>query len=134
MPRATVHLPSSVVLIEALLDGLVQANELLIRAGLVPPSPLDAGVVYRREATGLEDWRVATRVLEFGAGDCEDLNSWEVAGLRVTGRDPSARMILYRTGPRLFHAVGQSSNGDIYDVCPALGMGTPSRMPLPGER
>ncbi len=133
MPRATVNLPSSVCVIEALLDGLVQADQLLIKAGLVPPSPLYAGVRYRRESTGLEEWNIATIVLKNRAGDCEDLNSWAVAGLRESGEDPGARMILYRTGPRLFHAVGQLSSGEIYDVCPALGMQVPRRMPLPDE-
>jgi hypothetical protein len=134
MPKATIHLPSSVLLIEALLEGLVIANQMLIRSGLVPPSPLDAGVRYQREGSGLEEWRVATQVLKYRAGDCEDLNAWAVAGLRETGEDASARMILYRSGPRLFHAVGELSSGGIYDVCPALGMRTSSsNHKLPGR-
>lgn len=134
MPTATIHLPSSILLVEAVLEGLVIANQLLIRAGEVPASPLYSGVRYKREGSGLEEWWIASRVLQMGHGDCEDLNSWAVAGLRETGEDSGARMVLYRTGPRLFHAVGMLSDGTIYDVCPALGMSVPSsNHHLPGR-
>ena len=132
VPKATVYLPRSVMLIEAVLEGMVQANQLLIRSGIVPPSPLFSGVRYQREGSGLEEWWLATKVIAKGYGDCEDLNGWAVAGARENG-DAGARLVLYRTGPRMFHAVGSLSSGEVLDVCPALGMRQPPNHTLPGE-
>lgn len=120
--KATMELPPSERLIEAALEGLVCANVVLIETGVVPSSPLDAKVRYRREPNGLEYWDVATRVVAQGWGDCEDLNGWHCAGLRSTGVDPGARVVLIRTGERCLHAVVERSDGGIEDVCPTLGM------------
>jgi hypothetical protein len=131
--RATVELPPSVAIVESLLEGFVQANVLLIESGLVPPSPLDANVRYQREASGFEEWQLAMYVVRSGRGDCEDLNGWAAAYRRTTD-DPGARAILYRTGPHLFHCVCLLSSGEIYDVCPTLGMKTSSsNHRLPGR-
>lgn len=129
--RATVRLPGSVAIIEAMLDGLVQCNVLLIDTGVVPASPLDANVRYQREASGLEEWNMSIYVVRIGWGDCEDLACWEAAGMRVTGEDPDARAALIQTGKHLYHCVVELSDGSYRDVCPALGMHVPRGHRLP---
>lgn len=119
--KASLTLPPSQALIEAALTGLVAVNEVLIQAGVVPPSPLQAGVRYQRERSGLEDWNSALEVIKQKWGDCEDLNAWECARLRVDG-DDDAHCIIIRTGPRCYHCVAVTGDGQVVDVCPALGM------------
>jgi hypothetical protein len=120
--RATLQLPNSIVLIEAALTGLVEANRVLIRAGVVPLSPVDAGIKYKREDSGLEEWDVASTLAKRGWGDCEDINGWECAGIIEEGIDPDARLILIRTGRKTLHCVVQLSSGEIVDACPECGM------------
>lgn len=122
--RATLNLPPSVRLIEAALEGLVQVNRVLIETGVVPPSPLDSDVRYKRERSGLEEWDNAITCLRRKWGDCEDLNAWECARINLD-EDPEAVCTIIQTGPRLFHCVVRMSDGSIRDVCPALGMKTP---------
>lgn len=131
--RATLALPPSVAILEAALEGLTQANVVLIQAGTVPTSPLDAGVRYQRERSGFEEWNIATRVMKLGWGDCEDLASWQAAGHIADGSDEGARVAILRTGRRTFHAVCALSDGTIEDVCPELGMGR-SGHKLPGAK
>lgn len=119
----------------AFLEGLVCANVVLIEQGIVPPSPLDAGVRYQRERSGFEEWNIASIVVRLGWGDCEDLNGWAAAGLRYTGEDAGAQAYLYESAPHLFHCVCLLSSGEIYDVCPALGMRSrSSNHRLPGRK
>jgi hypothetical protein len=122
------NVPLSIPVLEAFLEGLVESNRLLIEAGRVPPSPLDAGVKYVREERGLEEWRHALEVLRHGAGDCEDLNGWLAGGYRATGTDPYARARVLQAGRGKFHAVCELSDGAIIDVCPPLGMEVPAEV------
>lgn len=122
--KATLRLPSDVPVIEAALEGLVLANVVQMEQGLVVSSPLDprAHVRYQREPSGYEDWNLASIMQRLRYGDCEDIAAWEAAGFRYRGDDDGARVMLYRTGPRLYHAVCELSSGEIVDSCPALGM------------
>jgi hypothetical protein len=122
--RATLNLPPSVRLIGAALEGLVQVNRVLIETGVVPPSPLDSRVRYKREASGLEEWDNALTCVKRGWGDCEDLNGWECARINID-EDPEAICSLIKTGAKLFHCVVLMSDGSYRDVCPALGMRVP---------
>lgn len=129
--RACLHLPPSIALIEAALQGLVAANKVLIETGVIPISPLDAGVRYQAEDSGFEDWNIGSRVVSLGHGDCEDLNGWECAGIQLE-EDPDAQLIIVRTGRRRFHAVVELSSGEIVDVCPELGMGARDGVTIQG--
>jgi len=122
--RATLNLPPSVRLIEAGLEGLVQVNRVLIETGVVPPSPLDAGVRYKRERSGLEEWDNAVTCIKRKWCDCEDLNSWECARINIE-EDEWAVCTLIQTGPKLFHCVIRMSDGSLRDICPDLGMKVP---------
>lgn len=122
--KATLQLPFVVPVIEAALEGLVCANVALMELGRCPSSPLDpdAHVRYQRERSGFEDWACATRVMRLGFGDCEDMAAWTAAGYRFRGDDEGATVMLYRTGPSLYHAVCLLTTDEIVDVCPELGM------------
>jgi hypothetical protein len=122
--RATLNLPPSVRLIEAGLEGLVQVNRVLIETGVVPPSPLDTRVRYKRERSGLEEWDNALVCMKRGWGDCEDLNSWECARINIE-EDEWAVCSLIQTGPKIFHCIIVMSDGSRRDVCPDLGMKVP---------
>lgn len=118
--QITANLPDNPQLLEGMLEGLVNAAAAEIAAGLVPPYPEDAGVKYVEEKAGAEKWKLPHEVMSDGQGDCEDLASWECAGMRVTGEDPGARVRLIKTGPRKLHAVVMRSDGAISDVCARL--------------
>lgn len=113
--HVTTDIPDAATAISALAEGFILLDMLLIVHGVVPPFPHDANVVYKLEAPGEEDWKLAHRVMRDGWGDCEDLVFWTVAGLRVTGEDPDARLIVVRTGHNKLHAVVERSDGSIED-------------------
>jgi hypothetical protein len=121
--EATFNLPGDPELLEAALEGLVQVNQILIERGDVPADPRDAGVRYQRESTGLEEWNDATLVLKNGWGDCEDLAAWEVARMRSEGDDGAMLRIIEPGRPGRFHAVAETGDGEMVDVCLELGMG-----------
>lgn len=122
--RAILNLPPSVRLIEAGLEGLVQVNRVLIETGVVPPSPADTSVRYKRERSGLEEWDNALTCIRRGWGDCEDLNSWECARINLT-EDEWAVCNLIQTGAKMFHCIILMSDGSRRDICPSLGMRVP---------
>lgn len=113
----TATLPDHAAVVNAMLDGFVQACAVIIASGIAPPDPLMANVRYKLEPPGEEDWKLPNNVIKDGWGDCEDLNGWRAAGLRVTGEDPGARCIVVKTGPGKLHAVVLRSSGDYDDAC-----------------
>jgi len=113
--QVTSNLPDHGAIIEAVLEGYVQAAQVIIDAGLVPPSPSDAGVRYRPEPRGSENWLLPHQVMEAGSGDCEDLCIWTAAGLRSTGQDPAARCTLRMTGPSTVHCLVETGDGNLFD-------------------
>jgi hypothetical protein len=123
--KATLNLPDNAAVVEAALEGLVQADIVLIRSGLVPPYPHDTNVIYQLEPPGEEDWKLAHNGIRDGWMDCEDIAAWVVAGDRVTGQDPGARVVLIKTGPNKLHAVVMHTGGGIEDPCVDL---TPKRV------
>jgi hypothetical protein len=114
--QMTCKMPDHARVVDAMLDGFVQACEVIIASGLAPPDPLDVpGIRYQLEPPGSEDWKLPMNVIRDGWGDCEDLAGWRAAGLRVTGRDPGARCIVVKTGDHKLHAVTMLSDGSISD-------------------
>jgi len=109
-------LPDHAELVNRVLDGFVQASQLLVEAGLVPPDPLDVpGIEYRMEPPGEEDWKLAVNVIRDGWGDCEDLAMWRAGGMRATGQDPGAKVVVVQTGEHKLQAVVQLSDGSLSD-------------------
>lgn len=120
----------------AALAALQTLNELWLTAdahalGAGFPGLYESGVFYRPEKA-TEDWLTVPDVLERGHGDCEDLAAWRAAELRVSGEDPMARAVAYRSGPRLWHAVVERANGTVEDPSLVLGMGWHQGVIRPG--
>lgn len=133
MPRRTktiFRVPLSSAAFAAAIEGLVQLNQRILQ-GRVPPGrtkfpPLiDSGIVYKKERR--DTWRDIRQVFKTGWGDCEDLAAIRVAQLRESGRDPGARVKVYKSGKRKYHAIVIRSDGSTWDPSRALGM-------LPGGR
>jgi hypothetical protein len=113
---ASLRIPPVVQAIAAACEGLVRMNQVLMRMSDVPPIR-DAGVFFREERAGREDWDNCLIVLARGWGDCEDLASWYCAELRESGEDPGAEVVIQQTGPAKLHAVVRRASGDIDDIC-----------------
>ena len=97
------------------LEGLIAINEDYLRGQLGSfYRPLyHSGVVYRPERA--ERWKSLPKVYEDGHGDCEDVAAIRVAELRASGRDPAAKIYIYKTGPNRWHAIVSRSNGRLED-------------------
>jgi hypothetical protein len=106
---STVGMPPD--LLPSLLEGLVQANRVLLSSEPYP-SVYESGVVYRPEGRGQESWRLANEILRSGHGDCEDLVAWRVAELRNQGANAWPDVLKSDQG---FHAIVSLENGGIED-------------------
>ena len=111
--------------LNAALEATTLTNESLLKAGLVPlaKEAIARGVRWRAEPPGDEHFDLATTVLGRGWGDCDDLAPYEAASLRVTGVDPGARAVVRRSGPKRWHAVVLTSDGEVRDPSRWAGMG-----------
>ena len=114
------NIPATKASLSAALEGLTAVNYLLLRNGKTPPL-YRAGVRYKREQPGKEQWQTAREVYRAGFGDCEDLAAWRAAELRLKGE--AARAVVVRVGPRQFHAIVKRANGQYEDPSRKLGMG-----------
>ena len=76
---------------------------------------------YEREPLGREQWQTADQLLRTRVGDCEDLASYQVAWLKVTGRDPHAKIAIKRSSVG-YHVVVKRGDGSIEDPSASLGM------------
>lgn len=73
-----------------MLDAMVAINVAYLQTHPQTPRLYQAGVVYRRERSGIEDWRNIPRILKEKEGDCEDLACYRIAELRVYDGEPDA--------------------------------------------
>jgi hypothetical protein len=112
------------------LSGVIEANRLLIRAGLIP-SLYTSGVRYRPEpwGKGIEEFADAVTVLKRGWGDCDDLAPWRTAELREAGDAAAGLKISWKTRIgkdgkpfRGFHVVTRHGDGRVEDPSRYLGM------------
>lgn len=118
--RVRVEVPASPAIFEALLEGLVAVNVLLMDRSALPPLYW-SGVRYQKEI-GTELWQTCEQVFKASAGDCEDLACWRVAELRRAG-EIDASPHVYRAGPGLWHVIVRRGNGYYEDPSRILGMG-----------
>jgi len=84
------------------------------------PSLYRSGVRYSREPAGRERWQLPSETRALGRGDCEDLAVYRVAELRAAGE--KAKLLLRRSGPRLWHALVLRGDGTTEDPSAKLGM------------
>jgi hypothetical protein len=83
-----------------------------------------AGVRYRREPLGSEQWRTIPLIQADGYGDCEDLASWRVAELREAGVPARPCFRFRRHGKRrVYHIMVCLPDGAVEDPSRVLGMG-----------
>jgi hypothetical protein len=121
--------------VEPVLEAVTRVNEHLIRNGQSPTSYelLDKGAVWRPEAPGDEHFDHGATIHERGWGDCDDWGPLHTATLRATGEDPDAVTRLVRSGPHVFHALTQRSDGSIQDPSIAAGMKSDRPSNISGE-
>lgn len=129
MGSALSHLnvPSSAATYSAALEGLVGVDEVILRRNPEMPHVYGAGVRYGLKGHNI--WRYPHEMIGDGWGDCEGLSCWRTAELRVSGADPDARVMVYRTGPRKWHAVVGRGDGWVEDPSIVCGMREKVGMP-----
>jgi hypothetical protein len=120
-------LPSKADIYAAALEGLVQVNGIVLAKENIPPM-YQSGARWKNIPH--HNWRRADQITGEGWGDCEGLSSWRTAELRVTGEDENARVGVYHTGPRTYHAVVIRGDDNIEDPSVLLGMKPRRNMPL----
>ncbi len=116
-------------IIEAALEATTLANAQSIAHGEVPTltDAISGGLKWRPEPfLDGEHFDLAHQVVSRGWGDCDDLAPWLASELRATGEDEGARTRIYSTGPNRYHAVVQTSDGEILDPSRWAGMGKKS--------
>ena len=123
--RMTCDLPDHARVVEALLEGFVRACQVIVESELAPPDPRGSGVKYKLEPPGEEDWKLPHNVMRDGWGDCEDIAGWRAGGLRATGEDPDATVVVVKTGARKLHAVVKRGDGEMEDPCKEMWLNQP---------
>lgn len=112
--------------LDAALESVTRLNEAMLQRGEIPTFERGLrthGIRWRPEPPGGEHFDNAKLVLRRGWGDCDDLAPYHAASLRHSGEDPGARAIVYRSGPKRWHAVVRRGDGSIDDPSKRAGMG-----------
>lgn len=111
--------------LDAALESVTRTAASQVRSGKVPPAAgeIKSGRVrWEPEPPGAEHFDLPGTVLGRGWGDCDDLAPWHAGSLRASGRDPGARAIVKKSGPKRWHAIVQRSDGSIEDPSAHAGM------------
>lgn len=111
--------------LDAALESVTRTVSGLVRTGAAPPAAgeIRAGRVrWQPEPPGDEHFDLPSTILARGHGDCDDLAPWHAGSLRASGRDPGARAIVRKSGPKRWHAIVQRSDGSIEDPSAHAGM------------
>ena len=111
--------------LDAALESVTRTVTSQVRNGKVPPAAgeIKSGRVrWEPEPPGAEHFDLPSTVIGRGWGDCDDLAPWHAGSLRATGRDPGARAIVKKSGPKRCHAIVQRSDGSIEDPSKHAGM------------
>lgn len=104
-----------------------------LRAHPEAPYFYQAGLRYRREPPGEEDFQPIPRLYARGFGDCEDLSAARAADLTVRfGIAAKPEVIAIKPG--LWHIFVRLPNGAAEDPSAHLGMEIPADMRAAGER
>jgi hypothetical protein len=105
----------------------VGVDEEILQKNPQLPALYAAGIKYKLPPHRV--WRYPHEMLREGWGDCEGLSCWRAAELHVSGADPDARVLVYRTAPRRWHAVVGRGDGWIDDPSIVCGMRERPGMP-----
>jgi len=128
--RINVAIPEAHVdegVLNAALEAVTRLDESLLKAGEIPTCDegIKKGIRWKPEPPGQEHFDHASLVMKRKHGDCDDLAPWQAASLRASGVDPKARAIVYKSGPKRWHAVVERGDGTIDDPSKRAGMGRP---------
>jgi hypothetical protein len=106
------------------LEMTTRVNEALIKEGSAPTfrEAIKRGVKWAPEPPGQESFDHAAKVVARGWGDCDDLGPYRAADLRVSGQDPGATSVVYKSGPGRWHAIVKRSDGTLEDPSRTAGM------------
>lgn len=113
-------------ILEAALETTTLANQASIENGEAPllTEAISKGLKWQEEPfIDGEHFDLAQVAAKRKWGDCDDLGPWLAAELRATGDDPGARTRILRTGRKRWHAVTETSDGQILDPSKWAGMG-----------
>lgn len=102
-------------------------DEVILRRNRDLPTVYGSGVKYAVPPHGT--WRYPHEICRDGWGDCEGLSAWRAAELRVSGADPAARVQVYKTAPRRWHAIVIRGDGWVEDPSVICGMRAHTHMP-----
>jgi len=112
--------------LSVMLLALTAANVIYLREHPQTPDVYAAGVVYVREAPGVERWKGIRRVIEDGYADCEDLAAYRAAWAIVVEGRVGAHVTFSgretQPGFRLYHIFVQYRDGTTEDPSARLGM------------
>ena len=99
------------------LEAMVRANQEELKAHPQIPLLYEAGIPYREEPKGHEDWADIPTVMKHGWGDCEDLAAWLCAELREVWKIPCRPFLRFRKrgGSYHYHALLVLPNGYRWD-------------------
>ena len=112
--------------LNAALEATTVANQEMLASG--DAEPISDGIRMGRVKWKPEPFRdgehfdLTKTVTERGWGDCDDLAPALAAELRETGKDPGARAVVKKSGPKRWHAVTELSSGRIVDPSAMAGM------------
>lgn len=112
--------------LEGALEAVTRAAEHEIRSGAAPDirELIEARAVrWKPEAyADGEHFDLPSVVAARRWGDCDDLAPALAASLRASGEDPGATATAYKSGPRTWHCVVRTSDGQILDPSRWAGM------------
>lgn len=125
IPEAHVSKP----VLDAALEAVTRLNEQMISKGDSPTSTqlISAGAIWKPEPPGQEHFDHGGILQKRQWGDCDDWAPLHAATLRVTGKDPGARAVVRKSGPKRWHATVIRSDGSEDDPSLAAGMPGPAR-------
>jgi hypothetical protein len=125
--RMRIAVPESHVspsVIDAALEAVTRLDEHMISSGQAPTSYdlAEAGAIWKPEPPGDEHFDHVGTIAARGWGDCDDWAPAHAATLRASGADPGAVARVVSSGPNMFHALVQKSDGSWEDPSVMAGM------------
>lgn len=125
-----VDIEHGMVVLRVLLNALYEIDCDQLERDPSLPSLFKAGVRYKREARGVEEWQDVSETVRRGHGDCEDLACYLAAEITVrhgiaARPDFTLREIVKPDGEvtKMFHIFTRLPNGVRIDPSRLLGMG-----------
>lgn len=117
-----INVHASMQMLENLLNSMLDTLDKTSVQGERLPPLYSSGFRYIKSDPG-EQWQLPFETAGRMGGDCEDLSLYRAHELRLAGYPAKVRV--YKSGPRILHAVVDRGDGQMEDPSRALGMGAP---------